>query len=393
MTPPARHAAAIDILDRYVAGESAERLLTSWARSNRYAGSKDRAAVRDIVFDIIRKRRSCGAMGGGECGRALVLGYLRLTGQDPARIFTGEKYAPDVLTDLELAAGTPIDACADAVRLDYPDWLEGRLRASLGGNFRAVMTLLQTRAPVFVRVNVRRAHVDQAIALLAADQITAKPHPLAEYALEITENPRKLALSRAYLDGVVELQDVASQAVVEALNLPKTGRILDYCAGGGGKALAMAARSDAILSAYDIDAARMRDVPKRAKRAGVDIACLGARQGEPTSLFDFVLCDVPCSGSGAWRRSPVGKFSLTEDTLNQLLKIQSEIIDKASKNVKLGGRLAYSTCSILTGENMAQIERFLAVNQDFTLSFHKEFLPIHGGDGLFVAEFMRVDKK
>jgi 16S rRNA (cytosine967-C5)-methyltransferase len=389
MTPAARYAAGIEILDLIANGEAAEKILTNWARRNRYAGSGDRAAIRDLVFDVLRKRRSCAAYGGAETGRGLVLGHLRQHNENPDEVFTGKGYAPATLTDTERAY-----ICAsnlpDPVSLDFPDWLESDLKASLGADFTPILQKLRDRAAVFLRVNPRKITRDQAIQSLAEEQITASPHPLAPYALEVTGNPRRIASSRAYRDGWVELQDVASQAIVAAMQIPDTGRILDYCAGGGGKSLAIGATSNAKLFAHDANEGRMRDLPTRAKRAGVKITCVPGNGVAKHAPFDMVLCDVPCSGSGAWRRNPDAKWTFSRLRLDELLVLQQEILKTAAKFARPNAVLTYATCSLLEAENMHQITGFLAQNPEFTLINTLNLTPLDGGDGLFVANLRRI---
>ncbi|MCC5983291.1 MAG: RsmB/NOP family class I SAM-dependent RNA methyltransferase [Rhodobacteraceae bacterium] len=378
MTPGARLQAAIEVLDRVQAGTAPEAALTNWARASRFAGSGDRAAVRDHVYDVVRRKRSCAALGGGESGRALVLGLLRGTGAGLAA-FDGSRHAPAPLTDAERTHLSAPVAMTEAECLDCPDWLVPALRASLGTDFAAVMKALRHRAPVFLRVNVARVDRAGAIAALAGDGIDAVPHPLADFALEVTQNARRVRQARAFADGLVEFQDAASQAVVAALPPLKGLNVLDYCAGGGGKALAMAALG-ARVTAHDVAAARMRDIPARAARAGVRIAIATQAAG----AFDLVLADAPCSGSGSWRRDPAGKWALTPDRLNQFLKNQAQAIDQASKRVRPGGWLAYATCSMLQAENEDAVAAFSARAPGFRVERSRRFTPLDGADGFGV---------
>ncbi|NOX72248.1 MAG: RsmB/NOP family class I SAM-dependent RNA methyltransferase [Alphaproteobacteria bacterium] len=389
MTPSARYAAGIHILDQILTGNAAEKVLTNWARRNRFAGSGDRAAIRDLVFDVLRKRRSCGAAGGGETGRGLVLGYLRLSGIDAAAVFTAKGYAAAKLTAAERAHTFNPQDWPQPVRLDYPDWLEPDLQASLGDDLAPVMALMRDRAGVFLRVNPARTDREGAIRALAYDTITAKPHPLAPYALEVLENPRRIAASQAFLKGLVEVQDAASQAIVAEMPVPQTGKILDYCAGGGGKTLAMAATSRAGFFAHDANQARMLDLPKRAARAGVKVTCLESNALRRHAPYDLVFCDVPCSGSGAWRRSPAAKWAFSREKLAQLRALQQEILQQAAGLVATGGVLVYATCSMLKIENGAQVDGFLAENPDFSLELCRQFTPLDGADGLFGAALRR----
>ena len=382
MTPAARLSAAIEILDRILAGNAAEQALTNWGRANRFAGSGDRAALRDLVFDVLRCKRSCAVLGGGETGRALVLGSMRAQGIDPATLFTGEGHAPSALTPAESLPVLPPEGL-DA--LDCPDWLAPYFTTALGKDSTAVLQSLRQRAPVFLRVNAARSTVVAAQAQLAAENILTVPHHLAKNALQVTENARKIQNSSAYQSGIVELQDAASQAVVEALPLRDGMRVLDYCAGGGGKALAMAARADLALFAHDADPRRMRDLPARAKRAMAEITAVSSESLAKSAKFDLILTDVPCTGSGSWRRAPEAKWALTPERLAELVKIQAQIIEKTAKMVKPDGVLAYATCSVFADENQAQVDTFCARNPDWSVQFSHQWTPLEGGDGFYLA--------
>ncbi|QFU08602.1 Ribosomal RNA small subunit methyltransferase B [Rhodobacteraceae bacterium THAF1] len=385
MTPGARVQAAIEALDRVVAGEAAEKVLTSWARGARHAGSKDRAAVRDHVFDALRRWWSTAALGGGETGRARMIGLCRAQGVAPDTLFTGQGYAPAPLTEAEQTVPPEPDALT---ALDCPDWLAPRLQSSLGDAFAPVMTSLQDRAPVFLRVHAGRADVASIIAELARDGIIARPHALASHALEVTEGARRVHLSEAYADGRIEVQDAASQAVCDMIPLQHAARVLDYCAGGGGKVLALAARHDATFHAHDVDAARMRDLPPRAARAGTPVALRETGALTKEQPYDVVLVDAPCSGSGAWRRSPEGKLRLTPERLDALVGLQTQIIAEALTHVAPGRVLAYATCSLLSDENELQTRAAMA-RHGMTLETERHLTPLDGGDGFYCAILRR----
>jgi 16S rRNA (cytosine967-C5)-methyltransferase len=382
VTPGARAAAAITVLDRVLSGEPAEKSLTNWGRASRFAGSGDRAAVRDIVFDALRRKRSAAALGGGMSGRGLVLGLCRMAGEEA--LFSGEGHAP-APAGADEAGHVPSGAEA----LDLPDWLLPGLRDSLAARLEPVAEALRSRAPVFLRVNLGKLGRDRAIAALAAEGIAARPHGLAGTVLEVTGNARKVQTSAAYREGLVELQDAASQAVVEALPLADGMRVLDHCAGGGGKTLAMAARARLRLHAHDIAPRRMADLPERAKRAGVAVTL--TERPEAAAPYDLVLVDAPCSGSGSWRRDPEGKWALTPDRLDRVLSEQAAILDRAAAMVGPRGRLAYVTCSLLLAENAAQVDRFQARHpQGWTREIERSFLPLDGGDGFFLCVLARA---
>ncbi len=386
MTPAARIAAAIDVLDRILDGAPAEKCLTTWARANRFAGSGDRAAIRDHVYDVMRQRRSCAWLGGGETGRGLMIGLLRKAGVDPASLFTGEGYGPAPLSDQESLSGAPLDAAPRDVALDCPAWLWPEIDAALGKTRDAVLRCLQSRACVFLRVNTRKTDRDGAMDSLGGDGIETAPHPLSPTALEVIANPRRVQQSAAYRDGLVEIQDAASQALVDIL-LPRVqgGSVLDFCAGGGGKSLALAAGGAGAVSAHDANPGRMGDIPARAKRAGTPVAVLT----RPKGRFDLVLCDAPCSGSGAWARQPDAKWRLTRESLGALTALQAKILDQAKEHVAKGGTLAYATCSLLVRENEDIMADFLARNPGWTALEHHRFSPLDGGDGFFIAVFQR----
>lgn len=382
MTPAARQSAAIDILNRWRAGQPAEAALTHWARASRFAGSGDREAVRDLVFRAIRQARSLAALGGGEGGRALLIGMARAEGLVP--LWDGFGHAPAPLTEAETALlATPLPVLPRAEALDCPDWLLPRFDAALGTDADAVLHALRHRAPVFVRANRLRGPRESARAALAEEGITAAPHPLAETALQVTEGARKLRNSNAFAEGLIEMQDAASQAVALAFAaaVPRGAKVLDYCAGGGGKALALAAEGLAV-SAHDADPGRMADLPARAKRAGARVQVLA---GAPKGLWPAVLADAPCSGSGSWRRAPEAKWAFTAERLAQLTAIQDDILDRCAALAAPGGVLGYATCSLLEAENTERIAAFLARSPGWRLEKTLRLTPLDGADGFFLA--------
>lgn len=388
MTPGARVAAAIDVLDAVLEGAPAEKALTGWARGARYAGSKDRAAVRDHVFDALRRLRSHAARGGAMSGRGVMLGALREAGIEPDTLFTGEGHAPAPLSDAERVGGRAPDGLAETC--DMPDWLWPRLVAGLGGDAEPVARALRERAPAHLRVNLRKIGREDAAALLAEDGVRALPHPASASALAVEGRETGLRNARAFREGLVELQDAASQAVVEALPLAAGMRVLDYCAGGGGKTLAMGALADLHLVAHDAAPRRMADLPPRAARAGLAPKLVETGDLPAHGPFDVVLCDAPCSGSGAWRRSPEGKWRLTVARLTELLHMQLSILEAAAPLVASGGVLAYATCSVLEEENGGRVAAFLARNPGWRCVFQRSWTPLEGVDGFFTAH-LRAD--
>lgn len=381
MTPGARAAAAIAVLDRVLAGQPAEVALTNWGRANRYAGSGDRAAVRDIVFDVLRGKRSCAAQGGDETARGLVLGWARKAGQEA--LFDGQGHAPAPPMPTE----APV-APSELQALDCPDWLAPSLRTGLGTDFAPVMQAMQSRAPVFLRVNLAKIPREAVREELAAAGIEAVSHPLSPSALEVVAGARRVQAAAAYLEGRIELQDAASQAVVDMLPLRDGMSVLDMCAGGGGKTLAMAARARLRLFAHDVERRRMADLPARAARAGVAVRIVD--QPEITGPYDLILTDVPCSGSGSWRRDPEGKWALTAARLAAVIGLQATIMDRAAGMLGPGGILGYATCSMIDAENGSQVAAFLARHTGWQLLEERRFTPLDGGDGFYCAILYRA---
>ncbi len=379
--------AAIEVLDDWLDGRRADAALTAWGRAHRFAGSGDRAAIRDHVFDAIRCRRSFAALGGAETGRGLMLGAVRARGADPAAIFGAGPHAPAPLGPGEAAAGQiPSDP---GTRLDAPDWLLPVLRDSLGPGFEAALAAGQARAPVFLRVNLNRAARPEAVALLAEEGIAARPCDHVATALEVVDGARRIARSRAYADGRVEVQDAHSQAVTADLRVPAD--TLDFCAGAGGKALALAALAPpgTALHAHDADPARMRDLPDRARRAGAEIRILTSGELPAAPAYDLVLCDAPCSGSGTWRRDPEAKWRLDHNGLNAILQQQRAVLDAAGRLVRPGGRLVYVTCSVLRPENEDQVAAWLDGRAGWRLEAERRWPVGPGGDGFFRAILVR----
>lgn len=385
MTPSARVAAAIDVLDRIAEGLAAEQALTRWARQSRFAGSKDRAAVRDHVFDVLRKRDTAVKLGKGETGRALMMGLLRAAGANLEDMFTGEGYGPDVLTPEEKAVVVAEDDFS--ARWNLPVWLEPEFQRSLDDKAQDCALILQQRAPVCLRVNLRQTTREDAVSALRNEGIETEINTLSPSALTVIEGARRIRGSASFADGLVELQDAASQAVVDAL--PEGTACLDYCAGGGGKALAMAVGTGRQVFAHDIDPNRMKDLAPRAARAGCQVTALETSDLAENGPFDLVLCDAPCSGSGAWRRAPEGKWTLTQDRLDALCALQDEILDKASHLVRPKGVLAYATCSVLRCENEDRMAAFVAAHPEWSCTYERRIPISADGDGFFTAHLTR----
>lgn len=383
MTPGARIAAAISVLDQVLAGMPAEQALLRWSRGSRFAGSGDRAKLRDLVFGALRQRDSLAALGGSLDGRGLMIGHARRNDLPIADLFSGEGHSPAPLTDAE-AGHVPPDDLPD----DLPDWIRPRWYASLGDQAWQVATAMVDRAPVWLRVNPQRCDPDSAMDQLAAEDIPTRAAEGLPTALQVLGNERAVARSGLYRDGGIELQDLSPQLACAALPLCPDDRVLDYCAGGGGKTLALAARQPkARYEAHDALPARMGDLPERAERAGVPVRILR----KPEGTYDLIVADVPCSGTGTWRRTPDAKWRLTQDQLVRLTEVQAQILDQVAPMVRVGGHLAYMTCSVLDDENGDQLRAFLARHPGFALQQQQTWTPLTASDGFYLAVLVRRD--
>ena len=381
MTPAAHIAAAIEILDLILSGENAEASLTKWGRSNRFAGSGDRHAIRDVVFDALRQKNSLTKRLKKISGRSWIIALLKKREVNFDEYFGASKYSPPEIKKGELDL-LPIKNESDFH--DIPDWLWPKWKATLGRNANHVANTLKERANIFLRVNISKVTRKVAIQALERDGITSKLHPTVSTALIVNKGTRNIKNSEAYNLGLVELQDASSQASVLALSKDQNGPILDFCAGGGGKSLALNAYLNKPIFAYDVNFERMKDLNKRASRSGADIRIIKSNDLK-NSHYGLVFCDAPCSGSGTWRRDPEGKWSLTLQGYKRLLSQQENLLMTAAQLVKANGKLVYATCSLLEDENKAQIQKFLVNSKDWVFEQEKLFIPNELGDGFYFA--------
>ena len=383
MTPGARVAAQIEILEAILLGVPAEKALTNWARGNRFAGSKDRAALRDLVFQALRCRRSACAWPVAQSARAWAIGALRANDADPNEFFNALGHAPAALTAEDVA---PPPSERDL--LDLQDWVIELLTQHYGANRTAeIGGVLRHRAPITLRANLQKTTRKQLQAELAKAEIETSLNPASNTALTVVSNPRRAVLQPCFEQGWFELQDAASQAVADAVAV--NGRVLDYCAGGGGKSLALAARSGSKIFAHDISTARMSEIAPRAARGGHDIEVISPSDLAAGAKFDTVVCDLPCSGSGAWRRSPESKWSLTPSDLEAFVRLQRDIIAKAITHLAPNGHLALITCSIFATENQGQRQFVQDSFSELTFCSTAQYLPNAMQDGLYLVIFKK----
>ena len=389
MTPAARLQAAIEILDEVVGsarddGPPADAIVTRYFKHRRYAGSKDRRAVRELVFRAIRRTAER-----PPSGRSAIIG---LADDEPEmRDLFGEPRGPEPLLGSDTAASASV----------IPQRLEEELSSPVT---RDEWPALLERAPLDLRVNIAQSSRDHMLAEFEG----AVPTSLSPWGLRLPQDSR-IDDHPAYSKGLVEVQDEGSQLIAFACEPGPGEQIVDLCAGAGGKALALAAAAPAAhILATDSNRGRLSKLPARAERAGATIRT--RLLNPPAELHeladwkgraDLVLVDAPCSGSGTWRRNPEGRWRLTTERLDRLISLQERLLDIGAELVKPGGRLVYAVCSLLSREGAGQIERFLERHS----SWISEETPIAGGrsdgagrlltpghdqtDGFFVARLKR----
>lgn len=388
MTPGARVQTAIELLDAVIAaargnGASADVVIAQGFRERRYAGSKDKRAIRDLVYRAIR------AFGDvPPSGRAAILGL-----DDPVveAVFGAGGYGPAALE-----ASEPRAAASAA-----PAWMQNEFVPFVDDAEKAAM---MERAPLDLRVNALKAERGAVMAELGGEAIA-----IARHAIRFAE-PFDVEATEAYLSGRVEVQDAGSQLISDVCRAAPGMTVVDLCAGAGGKTLSLAAdmADEGALIACDTDRARLQRLPERAARAGatVETRLLNPGRelealGDLVDAADVVLVDAPCSGSGTWRRNPELRWRLTPERLDRILATQAQVLDVAQALVRPGGALVYAVCSLFAREGAAQIDAFLARHPGWTaeeLSLPAgrpsgkgyALTPFHDAtDGFFIARLAR----
>jgi 16S rRNA (cytosine967-C5)-methyltransferase len=393
MTPGARLQAAIELLAAIHEGNSpADRAAAAYFRGRRYIGGQDRRDIIDRVYAVLRHRarldwwlaRVVGE--GADSDRWRMIAALALlegwTADRIATAFDGGQYRPQPLDRREREAAHKLEGKSidhpdqpNWVRREYPQWLDHQLRNLLGPRFDAEMAALGVEAPLDLRVNTLKSNRSDAIAALAESNVVAVPTPLSPIGLRVRGRP-PLATLPSFRDGLIEVQDEGSQLVALLVDARPGMRVIDFCAGAGGKTLAMAAamHNKGHIVACDVLRGRVDRAAARLNRAGVyNVERRGlSTERDPwvkrhARSFDRVLVDAPCSGVGTWRRNPDAKWRFTTEDLTTVIDLQRRILDSAARLVKPGGRLIYATCSLLPSENAAQVTSFARNHPEFTL--------------------------
>lgn len=390
MTPSAQISAVIELLlniqnQRHA---PADATANRFFRQRRYIGGGDRRYVSAQIWEIMRHYRKLQwwlkRIGSPTNPRMMVAAFLMLTGKtltEVSHLFSGERYAPLSLTQNEGLYLQSLenqkmffDDMPKAVRYEVPDWVYPLLEQQFGDNIDAELSALLQPASLDLRVNLLKEERSNAKEMLKQEGISSESMPLSPWGLRV-EGRQSVTSTNLFKDGIIEIQDEGSQLIALMTGVTSQMRVLDFCAGAGGKTLAMATmmQNKGQIIASDVHTVRVSAAEKRFRRAGVfnvqtHIFAEGAKWiKRRVKTFDRVLVDAPCSGTGTWRRNPDARLKFKANDLDELVAKQSDILDSAAKMVKEGGRLIYATCSILRKENQDQIEFFLKAHPEFKL--------------------------
>ncbi len=392
MTPAARLQAVIEMLEAVAATpRPADGTIGSYFRARRYIGAKDRTALAETAYTVLRHQARldwwCAHYRAAPTVRLRLIAWLRLGQKDSegtvTQLFSGGKFAPALLDETEtkfLASLKGHDRIEHpkmplAVRTEMPDWIMPELSAQYGDRLEMELNALLAAAPLDLRVNPIKAERGAVTEELRAAGAAVTPCRYAPLGLRLGA---RLALPSlpAFKEGRVEVQDEGSQLVALLVAAEPGMRVVDFCAGAGGKTLAIAAamQNKGRVIALDVLDKRLDRAGERFRRAGIhniETRALSSASDpwvkRHKGSFDRVLVDAPCGGSGTWRRNPDARWRTLGPGLDALLPLQQEILTSAARLVKPGGRLIYATCSLLDRENSAQIATFLHNHPDFTL--------------------------
>ncbi len=389
MTPAARLAAAIGLVDAIEAAPAApaDAVANAWFRARRFIGGGDRRWISDLAWNTLRHRLRLdwhlARAAVPATGRTLAIAWLRLgehaSADAVAGLFSGARYGAAPLDQAERRLVQALDGGAladvrmdEATRLNIPAFLLEGLRRRFGPRLAAEAAAMDRPASLDLRANLLKGDREAARAALAAEGHEALPTPYSPWGLRLAGRA-PVGGTRAFRDGLVEIQDEGSQLIAWLLGAEPGMQVLDLCAGAGGKTLAIAAMmgNRGRLVAADVSARRLEGAVRRLRRAGVhNVERRTINLGEKwlkraAGKFDRVLVDAPCTGCGTWRRNPDARFRLAPQAVADLVTKQREILAAAARLVKTGGQIVYATCSLLPEENEDQVDAFLAAHGDF----------------------------
>lgn len=385
MKPAAQIQAAIELLELIEDTQfPADRLMAQYFRDHRYIGSKDKAAISEWLYIALRRKATLVWLAEqlelAPGPRAtLMVAVAHSENVVVNEMFNGEQYAPSKLSHSEKTALATLDSikledAPDWVRLNIPEWLAPKLLRSIGDDFESEMMALQDRAATDIRVNTLKVTRAELVKELESQGFEPTPTPVSSKGLRFSKRV-SLFNQNSFKKGWFEVQDEGSQLLAAVCDVKPGMKVVDFCAGAGGKTLALAAMMEnkGVLHACDVHSKRLDNLGKRTKRAGVHNVQSHLLSSERdkwvkrnVGKMDIVLIDAPCTGTGTWRRSPDAKWNLQEEDLQNLVTLQNEILESASRLLKPGGKLYYATCSMLEDENEQQIELFLSENKNFS---------------------------
>lgn len=374
-----RLSAAIEILEDFNARRvPLKTAIADWGRNNRYAGAKDRAWISGLCLDVLRRRQSLALAMNDDSARSLAFGALsflwNVSVDDLSEAAVGE-HGPGALSEMEreqLGSSPPLIAG------DFPEWLTPHIERVFGDDAATIMGGFAERADIDLRLNTLKAEPEKILSALKSVKGEALPMLMTAARIAAPDPSEKapaVTVIPAFNKGWVEVQDLGSQIAAAAAGDIKGAQVLDYCAGGGGKTLALAAMMENTgqLYAYDRDPRRLKPLYHRAKRAGVRNLQIRSPAGDEglddlNGKMDVVFVDAPCTGAGTWRRHPDTKWRLTLQQLERRMSEQDAVLREAAGFVKPGGRLIWVTCSFLLEENEDRLAAFLAAADGFVQS-------------------------
>lgn len=414
MLDSARVQSVIEIIDQCLANwhlkqhAPADVIIHQYFKQRRFMGSKDRAAIAELTYYIIRHLRSLEwwtLKYGLDTGRSLVIAALAFHSKHAVahikRLFNGDKFAPEPLGNDEeqlarFACKSELlqDEMTDDIRYNVPAWMLPSIKVAMGDSWREGLLKLNEEAPVDLRTNTLLTTRDELIAELTKEGFKVAPTPHSPIGVRM-QTRAPIFTSKCFKQGWFEMQDEGSQLVSLVAGAKPGQRVIDFCAGAGGKTLAIAAQMEnkGRILAWDISESRLGQMPERLKRAKVDNVQRHLLASESDEFLrrhqnsaDIVVIDAPCSGSGTWRRNPDLKWRTSEADVNEIISVQRKILQNASRLVKSGGHLLYITCSIFSDENETQIAAFMSQSEKFkVVSFPKIWSnpsqQIHNVDG------------
>lgn len=430
MTPSARIQAVIDLLGEIISTpRPADTLTSAYFRARRFIGSKDRAAINNRLFRTMREYHRLGwwiQRAGCEVNaRTLTIAALLFDREHSftslANAFSGGQYCPPPLTKEELKLANSVEG-KDLLhpdmplreRMECPEWAFEPLKKALNGKFETEMDAMMNPAPLDLRVNALKAGRDEVLTELKQDGFDAQKGKLSPLSIRVFNRP-PISQHHLFKDGYFEIQDEGSQLVALVANAQPGEQVVDFCAGAGGKTLALGAsmNNKGRIVAMDVLGGRLMRAKERFRRAGLHNVETRELTSERDKFvkrhvghFDLVLVDAPCTGTGTWRRDPDKRWRQLGPGLSTLVPLQKDILESAYRMVKPGGRLVYATCSLLPEENEQQVENFLEAHKDFAVKPANEIINVSGAgkflqltparhdtDGFFAAVLVREKGK